>query len=134
MSPPHIDKALIFSLVYITYATYFIYCCLFYLFYLFYLCCRWLNKRYVIICPPPVARKPPPTDKASKTATGKSIEVTVGDKDPEHVEDQKGVMYYEYDLMFHYLLASLRRADGANSVTSAGVKTFDIFAGLGEHR
>ena len=48
--------------------------------------------------------------------------------------DQKGVMFYEYDLMFHYLLASLRRADGANSVTSTGVKTFDIFAGLGEHR
>jgi hypothetical protein len=48
--------------------------------------------------------------------------------------DQKGVMFYEYDLMFHYLLALLRRADGANSVTSTGVKTFDIFAGLGEHR
>ena len=43
-------------------------------------------------------------------------------------EDLKGVMYYEYDVMFHFLFASLRRADGANSVTSAGVKTFDIFA------
>ena len=43
---------------------------------------------------------------------------------------------YEYDLMFHYLLASLRRADGTNSVTSTGVKTLNIFAGLpvGEHR
>ena len=92
------------------------------------------EQKYVIICPPPVARKPPPKEKASKKATGKSIEVTVGDKDLEHVEDQKGVMYYEYDLMFHYLLASLRRADGANSVTSTGVKTFNIFAGLGEHR
>ena len=40
----------------------------------------------------------------------------------------------EYDLMFHYLLAVLRRADGANSVTASGVKTFNIFAGLGEHR
>ena len=49
-------------------------------------------------------------------------------------EDQKGVMYYEYDLMFHYLLASMRRADGANSITSTGVKTFDIFAGQGGHR
>ena len=49
-------------------------------------------------------------------------------------DDQKGVMYHEYDLMFHYLLASLRRADGANSVTSTGVKTFDIFAGFGTHR
>ncbi len=32
-------------------------------------------------------------------------------------DDQKGVMFYEYDLIFHYLLASLRREDGANSVT-----------------
>jgi hypothetical protein len=48
-------------------------------------------------------------------------------------EDQKGVMYFEYDLMFHYLLASLRRADGKNSVTSTGVELFNIFAGLGEH-
>ncbi len=43
-------------------------------------------------------------------------------------------MYYEYDLMFHYLLAALRRADDASSVTAAGVKTFNTFAGLGEHR
>ncbi len=39
-----------------------------------------------------------------------------------------------YYFMFHYLLASLHRADGAKSVTSTGVKTFNIFAGLGEHR
>ena len=49
-------------------------------------------------------------------------------------EDLKGVMYYEYDVMLHFLFASLRHADGANSVTSAGVKTFDIFAGPGLHR
>jgi hypothetical protein len=55
------------------------------------------------------------------------------EEDPDKVV-YKGVMYFEYDLMFHYLLASLRRADGANSVPSAGVKLFDIFAGLGEHR
>ena len=36
--------------------------------------------------------------------------------------------------MFHYLLASLRRADGENCVTSTGAKTFNVFAGLGEHR
>ena len=46
-------------------------------------------------------------------------------------EDQKGVTDNEYDLVFHFLLVSLRRADGSNSVTSAGVKTLDIFAGLG---
>ncbi len=40
-------------------------------------------------------------------------------------------MYFEYDLMFHYLLASLRRADGVNSVTSTGVKLFNIMAGRG---
>ena len=43
-------------------------------------------------------------------------------------------MYYEYDLMFHYLLASLRHADGKDSVNKSGAKLFDIFAGLGKHR
>ena len=47
---------------------------------------------------------------------------------------EEGVLYYEYDLMFHYLLASLRHADGKDSVTKAGTKLFDIFAGLGQHR
>ncbi len=41
-------------------------------------------------------------------------------------------MFHEYDLMFHYLLASLRRTDGVNSVTSNGEKIFDVFAGLGD--
>ena len=53
---------------------------------------------------------------------------------PHEQDNQKGVMYHEYDLMFHYLLASLPRADGKNSVTATGTKLFDIFAGLGEHR
>ena len=104
--------------------------------YLFYLWFRWPDKKYIIICPPPVPRKPPSETKAAKQGR-KSLEafitVTVGESEPR-VEDLKGVMYYEYDLMFHYLLASLRRADGANSVTASGIKTFNIFAGLGEHR
>ncbi len=104
--------------------------------YLFHLWCRWPDKKYIIICPPPVARKPPSETKAAKQGR-KSVQpalaTNVGDQEPR-VEDLKGVMYYEYDLMFHYPLASLRRADGANSVPSTGVKTFNIFAGLGEHR
>ena len=113
-------------------------CILLYLFclcYLYYLWCRWPDKKYVIICPPPVPRKTPSEAKEAKRAN-KFAEstVTIPDKDQESVNYVKGVMYYEYDLMFHYLLASLRRADGANSVTSTGVKTFNIFAGLGEHR
>jgi hypothetical protein len=36
-------------------------------------------------------------------------------------------MHFEYDLMFHYLLASLCSADGANSVTSTGVKLLNIW-------
>ncbi len=39
--------------------------------------------------------------------------------DAEQIADQMGVMFHEYDLMFHYLLASLRRADGAKSVTES---------------
>jgi hypothetical protein len=46
---------------------------------------------------------------AKRFSAPSGCEITVGNKDPERVEDQKGVMYYEYDLMFHYLLASLRR-------------------------
>ncbi len=45
-----------------------------------------------------------------------------------------GVMYHEYNLMNHYLLASVPRADGVNSVTSKGEKLFDVFAGVGRHR
>ena len=82
------------------------------------------------MCPPPVPRKTPSEVKQAKQA--KSLVSPSGDNDC--VQDMKGVMYYEYDLMFHYLLASLLRADGLNSVTSTGIKTFDIFAGIGEHR
>jgi hypothetical protein len=72
--------------------------------------------------------------KQAKIFSAPIIAITIGDKEEERVKDQKGVMYYKYDLMFQYLLASLRRADDANSVTSTGVKTFNVFAGLGEHR
>jgi hypothetical protein len=54
--------------------------------------------------------------------------VTMLDTDP--TADQMGVMYHEYDLMFHYLLAIMRRADGANSVTTNGTKLFKIFSGI----
>ncbi len=66
---------------------------------------------------------------AKKLGKGKGVSQEDSEQD-----DQKGVMFHEYDLMFHYLLASLRRADGKNSVTATGTKLFDIFAGLGEHR
>ena len=112
-----------------------------YLCYLYYLWCRWPDKKYVVICPLPVPRKTPSEAKEAKQANKfaeTTVTITVGDTDTERVYNVKGVMYYEYDLMFHYLLASLRRAestaDGAKSVTSTGVKTFNIFAGLGEHR
>ena len=66
---------------------------------------------------------------AKKLGNGKGFSQEDSEQD-----DQKGVMFHEYDLMFHYLLASLRRADGKNSVTASGTKLFDIFAGLGKHR
>ena len=90
---------------------------------------RWPDKSYRFICPPPSAKRTSSEVKDFKEAQ-KQGRASV-DQDQE---DQKGVMYHEYDLMFHYLLASLRRADGADSVTSTGQKTFNIFAGLGEHR
>ena len=113
-----------FTLVYVTCATCVSYCTYFvYVTYITY--------------GPPVPRKTQSEAKEAKQAkffADSTVTIPVGDKDQERVNDVKGVMYYEYDLMFHYLLASLRRADNANSVTSTGVKTFNIFAGLGEHR
>ena len=116
-------------MTYVTYVSY-----VTYLTYIF----RWPDKRYTIICPPPSTRKSPSEVKAAKEAareariSGKAVI----EEDPEAEAEQanKGVMYHEYDLMFHYLLASLRRADGKNSVTATGTKLFDIFAGLGQHR
>ncbi len=82
------------------------------------------------MCPPPVPRKTPTEVKQAK------YDKTLGSpsRDIDHIQDMKGVIYYEYDLMFHYLLASMCHADGLNGVTSTGVKTFNIFAGIGEHR
>ena len=90
---------------------------------------RWPDKSYRYICPPPTAKRTPSEVRDFKEAQRQ------GRASVDHDQDyQKGVMFHDYDLMFHYLLVSLRRADGANSVTSTGVKSFDIFAGLGEHR
>ncbi len=90
---------------------------------------RW-EKQYRIVCPPPTPKKTPSEAKDAKDA--KKQGVTMLDTDP--TADQMGVIYHEYDLMFHYLLATLRRADGANSVTTNGTKLFDVFAGIGQHR
>jgi hypothetical protein len=95
-------------------------------FYLF----RWPGKKYVYICPPPSPKRTTSEVQEAKQAK-KSGKILEEDADKA---DSKGVMYFEYDLMFHYLLASMRRADGANSVTAAGAKLFDILAGRGEHR
>lgn len=102
-----------------------------YLVYLEYFCpFRWPGKKYTYICPPPSPKRTAAEIEAAKHAkkSGKPQE------DDSDKADFKGVMFFEYDLMFHYLLASLRRADGANSVTSSGVKLFNILAGPGEHR
>jgi hypothetical protein len=95
-------------------------------FYLF----RWPGKKYVYICPPPSPKRTASEVQEAKQAK-KSGKILEEDADKA---DSKGVMYFEYDLMFHYLLASMRRADGANSVTASGAKLFDILAGRGEHR
>ena len=102
-----------------------------YLVYLQYFCpVRWPGKKYTYICPPPTPKRTASEVEAAKQAkkAGKPQE------EDQDKADFKGVMFFEYDLMFHYLLASLRRADGAKSVTSAGVKLFNILAGPGEHR
>jgi hypothetical protein len=84
-----------------------------------------LEKQYRIVCPPPTPKKTPAEAKDAKEAKKQGVTIMILDTDP--TADQMGVMYHEYDLMFHYLLASLRCADGANSVTTNGTKLFDIF-------
>jgi hypothetical protein len=90
---------------------------------------RW-EKQYMIIYPPPTPRKTPSEAKDAKEAKKRGVTML----DTEPTADQMGMMYHEYDLMFHYLLATLRRADGANRVTTNGTKLFDVFAGIGQHR
>jgi hypothetical protein len=96
---------------------------------------RWPDKNYTVICPPPSARKSPEEKRAAKAAAKEAriSGITALEEEPEQ-DSQKGVMYHKYDLMFHYLLASLRRSDGKDSVTASGTKLFNIFAGKGEHR
>ncbi len=90
---------------------------------------RW-EKQYRVVCPSPTPKKTPSEAKDAKEAKKQGVPML--DTDPN--TDQMGVMYHEYDLMFHYLLATLRRVDGANSETTNGTKLFDIFAGIGRHR
>ena len=92
---------------------------------------RW-EKQYRIVCPPPTPKKTPAEAKDAKEAKKQGVTIMLLDTDP--TADQMGVMYHEYDLIFHYLLATLRRGDGANSMTTYGTKLFDIFAGIGKHR
>jgi hypothetical protein len=96
-------------------------------------CLRWPGKKYTIVCPPPTPKKTKEEAKETKAMKKKALS-GLHDDPEEEGEERKGVLYYEYDLMFHYLLASLRHADGKDSVTKAGTKLFDIFAGLGQHR
>jgi hypothetical protein len=89
---------------------------------------RW-ERQYRIVCPPPTPKKTPAEVRDAKDAKKQGVTIMLLDADPP--ADQMGVMYHEYDLMFHYHLASLRCADGVNSVTSKREKLFDVFAGVG---
>jgi hypothetical protein len=65
---------------------------------------RW-EKQYRIVCPPPTPKKTPAE---ARDAKKQGVTIMLLDADP--TADQMGVMYHEYDLMFHYLLASLLMA------------------------
>ncbi len=90
---------------------------------------RW-EKQYRVDCPPPTPKKTSSEAKDAKEAKKPGVNTL----DTVPTADQMGVMYHEYYLMFHNLLATLRRTDGANSMTTNGTKLFDIFAGIGQHR
>ncbi len=69
-------------------------------------CLRWPGKKYTIVCPPPTPKKTREEAKETKALKKKAMS-GLHDDPEEEGEERKGVLYYEYDLMFHYLLASL---------------------------
>lgn len=55
--------------------------------------------------------------------------------EPEPAEGEAvGALVQNYDLMLHYLIGHMRRADGAYPPRADGTPLFDIFAGSGKHR
>ncbi len=49
-------------------------------------------------------------------------------------EESIGTLVQNYDLMLHYLIGHLRRADGAYLPRPDGSPLLDLFAGPGKHR
>ncbi len=80
-------------------------------------CFRWPHKKYTIICPPPFTKKTPLEGSQGSQEIGQSCLPRIA-----RTGWLEGV-----DLMFHYLMVSLRCADGKHRVT---VKA-DIFCWTG---
>ena len=56
-------------------------------------------------------------------------------KEPEQdSEETVGALVSNYDLMLHYMLGHMCRADGAYPPRPDGAKVFDFFAGPCQHR
>jgi hypothetical protein len=75
-------------------------------------CCSFSDIDSTIVCPPPAS-------KAKRAA--------------DYVES-KGVLAERYDVMMHFAIAHMRRADGALPPHSSGRKALDFLAPAGEHR
>ena len=75
-------------------------------------CCSFSDIDSTIVCPPPAS-------KAKRAA--------------DYVES-KGVLAEHYDIMMHFAIAHMRRADGALPQHSSGRKALDFLAPAGEHR
>ena len=74
--------------------------------------CSFPDITSTIVCPPPDA-------KAKKAA--------------DYVES-KGVLAERYDVLMHFAIAHMRRADGALPPHSSGRKTLNFLAPAGDHR
>jgi len=75
-------------------------------------CCSFSDIDSTIVCPPP--------DPKAKRAA-------------DYVES-KGVLAERYDVMMHFAIAHMRRADGVLPPHSSGRKALDFLAPAGEHR
>lgn len=76
------------------------------------LCSSFPDIDSTIVCPPPDAK---------------------AKKRDDYVES-KGVLAERYDVLLHFAIAHMRRADGALAPHSSGRKALDLLAPAGEHR
>ena len=94
---------------------------------------RWPDVKVKFICPPSKTRRSTEEVRAAKDEgrSAKKSKLADGDQDNE---ESIGALVQHYDLMLHYLIGHLRRANGAYPPRPDGSPLLNLFAGPGMHR